>query len=247
MRNILLTIAYDGTDFHGYQDQRPKLLRTVEGLLREALEATVGHEVRLQSAGRTDKGVHAMGQRANFRADTAIDLGNFPKVVNYHLPKDLSIVRAQAVPDDFHARYGAKRKHYRYRIYNRRNRNGFLDRAHTHMPFPLDADAMEAALQKIVGEHDFSAFEGRYASPANPVRAIDEIRLVRRGDFIEVDFYAMSFLKNQIRIIMGCAMEIGRGLKPVDALYNATLTKNRGDLGPTAPAQGLILMDIQYT
>ncbi|MDD7363058.1 MAG: tRNA pseudouridine(38-40) synthase TruA [Peptoniphilus sp.] len=246
MRNILLTVSYDGSDFHGYQDQYPKKLRTVEGLLKTAIRETVGHDIVLQSAGRTDKGVHAMGQRANFRSDTPIDLGNLPKVINYHLPKDLSVTEAVEVPEDFHSRYGAKRKHYKYRIYNRRNRNGFLDRAYTHVSFPLDEERMREALKAIEGFHDFSAFIGRYASPSNPKRAIDRIELVRRGDFIETDFYAESFLKNQIRIIMGCAIEIGRGLKPTDQLLKATRTLERGDLGPTAPAEGLILVSIDY-
>lgn len=246
MRNILLTIAYDGADFHGYQDQYPKDLRTVEGLLKSAIEKTVGHPVALQSAGRTDKGVHAMAQRANFHSDTPIDLGNLPKVINYYLPKDMSVTEAVEVEENFHARYDAKKKHYRYRIYNRRNRNGFLDRSYTHVPFPLDEEKMKAALAMIEGYHDFSAFIGRYASPSNPKRAIDRIELVRRGDLIETDFYAESFLKNQIRIIMGCAIEIGRGLKPVDRLLRATETLRRGDLGPTAPAEGLILISIDY-
>ena len=99
----------------------------------------------------------------------------------------------------------------------------------------------------IQGFHDFSAFIGRYASPGNPKRAIDRIELKREGDFIDVDFYAMSFLKNQIRIIMGCAIEIGRGMKPVDQLFKATKTLDRGDLGPTAPSEGLILMSIDYS
>ena len=158
MRNILITVAYDGTNFHGYQDQGPKKLRTVETLLRSALEKTVLHPVALQSAGRTDKGVHALGQKANFLSDTTIDLGNFPRVVNYHLPRDLSITEAVEVPEDFHARYGAKRKHYKYRIYNAKHRSGMLDRYAVHAPFPLDVERMERALKKIEGFHDYSAF-----------------------------------------------------------------------------------------
>ncbi|MCU6786578.1 tRNA pseudouridine(38-40) synthase TruA [Aedoeadaptatus acetigenes] len=246
MRNILITVAYDGTNFHGYQDQGPKKLRTVETLLKAALEKTVGHDVALQSAGRTDKGVHALGQKANFLSDTPIDLGNFPRVVNYHLPRDLSIVEAVEVPADFHARYGAKKKHYKYRIYNTKHRNGMLDRFAVHAPFPLDVERMARALKQIEGFHDFSAFIGRYASPANPKRAIDEITVTRSGEIIEVDFFGKSFLKNQIRIIMGCAMEIGRGLMPEDQLLKATKTLDRKDLGPTAAANGLILMSIDY-
>lgn len=246
MRNILLTIAYDGTDFYGYQDQSPKTLRTIESHLKKAIEETVKHPVNLQSAGRTDKGVHAMGQRANFHSETTIDLGNLPRVINQYLPKDVSITHAEEVPAEFHSRYSAKNKHYKYRIYNSKHRNGFLDRAYTHVPYPLDHEKMAEALVMIQGFHDFSAFIGRYASPSNPKRAIDRIELTRKGDFIDVDFYAMSFLKNQIRIIMGCAIEIGRGLKPVDQLLKATQTLDRSDLGPTAPSEGLILMSIDY-
>lgn len=244
MKNILITIAYTGTKFHGYQDQPG--LRTVEGTIKEALEKVFHEKIKLYSAGRTDAGVHALGQLANFKCHCKIDLGNLPKVINYHLPEDVSVILAQEVDMDFHSRYRAKRKHYRYKIYNERNRNGLYANRMAHCGYPLDVERMKRALMKIQGEHNFAAFEGRDASPANPVRTIDKIEIRQEGSHIIADFYGMSFLKNQIRIIMGTAMEIGRGLKEEDALYKATLTGKREDLGHTADPSGLYLMEIEY-
>lgn len=244
MRNILLTISYTGTNFHGYQVQPG--LRTVEGCLQLALDKVIGKEVKLISAGRTDAGVHALGQVANFKSDTKIDLGNLPRVINYHLPKDVSITQAQEVGEDFHARFSAKRKHYRYYILNTRHRSGVYAGRMAHMNYELDVERMKRALMQIKGRHDFSAFIGRDSSPANPIRTIDDIKIVRQGDIIQTDFYGMSFLKNQIRIIMGSAMEIGRGLKEENTLFKATLSKERKDLGHTADASGLYLMKISY-
>ncbi|MDO5301948.1 MAG: tRNA pseudouridine(38-40) synthase TruA [Tissierellia bacterium] len=246
MRHILLTLAYDGTDFHGYQQQPGRNLRTVEGELKLALLASLHEEVRLRSAGRTDGGVHALGQRATILSATKIDLGNLPKVINRHLPRDLSVVRAEEVDGDFHPRYGAKMKHYRYTIYNERHRNALWDRHATHCPHPLDVEAMGEGLKKLVGTHDFSAFIGRYASPGNPIRSIESIEIRRKGSLIVTDFHAKSFLKNQIRIIMGGAMEIGRGLRDPEVLYQATLNGDRRTLGPTAAPQGLCLISIDY-
>lgn len=244
MRNILLTISYTGTHFHGYQGQPD--LRTVEAEIQKALDKVEGRPTKLISAGRTDKGVHALGQKANYLSHMAIDLGNLPRVINRILPDDVSIVEAREVPMDFHARFSAKNKHYRYLVLNQRHRMGVYADRMAHMPHTLDIERMDQALEMIQGCHDFSAFVGRFASPGNPVRTIDRVTIKRDGPIIQADFYGKSFLKNQIRIIMGTAMEIGRGTMEVDRLYKATLSKKRTDLGPTGQACGLYLMDIEY-
>lgn len=245
MRNILLTISYTGTHFHGYQYQPG--LRTVEGELKKAIDKVVGKPTKLMSAGRTDAGVHALGQLANFRSDIKIDLGNLPRVINCYLADDLSVTQATQVPLDFHARYFAKKKHYRYIILNNKNRSGIYANRVAHWPFPLDIEKMEEALMKIKGEHDFSAYVGRFAAPSNPVRTLDQIKIKKKGQLIQTDFYGKSFLKNQIRIIMGTTMEIGRGVRDVDSLYRATLTGDRKDLGHTADPSGLYLMNIEHS
>lgn len=244
MRNILLTISYTGTHFHGYQAQPD--VRTVEGELQQAIDKIEDRQTKLISAGRTDKGVHALGQRANYLSQMDIDLGNLPRVINKALPEDVSITEAREVPLDFHARFSAKDKHYRFLILNQRHRVGVYANRMAHMPHKLDVNRMEKALQGIQGQHDFSAFVGRFASPGTRVRSIDKVTIERQGAIIQADFYGKSFLKNQIRIIMGTAMEVGRGAMDIDSLYRATLSKKRKDLGPTAEACGLYLMEIKY-
>lgn len=244
MKNVLLTLSYDGSKFHGYQAQEG--LRTVEGTLSEALEKVFHGPVEIISAGRTDAGVHAHGQRANIKVDLKIDIGNLPRVCNQHLAEDVTVVAAEIVDEDFHARFTAKEKHYRYVIYNGRYEHALYYHRAAHVPYPLDEDKMLRGLKRIVGTHDFYAFVGRHGQKDRTVRTINDIQLNRQGDLIIVDFYAMSFLKNMIRIIMGTAIQIGRGLMPEDALYRASLTKDRKDLGPTAPPEGLYLMEINY-
>lgn len=244
MKNILLTLTYDGTKFHGYQVQPG--LRTVEGTLSKALESVFLEPVEITSAGRTDAGVHAFGQRANIKVNSKIDIGNLPRVLNQHLPVDVTVIDAEIVDDHLHARFSAKQKHYRYIIYNGRYEHALYYSRTCQVLQPLDEERMLRGLEKILGTHDFYAFVGRHGQKEQTIRTIDRIELKREGELIFVDFYAMSFLKNMIRIIMGTAIQIGRGRMAEDALYRATLTRNRKDLGPTAPPEGLYLMDIDY-
>ncbi len=244
MKNVLLTLAYDGTKFHGYQIQPG--LRTVEGTLEEALEKVFLEPVEITSAGRTDAGVHAFGQRANIKVDLKIKIEKLPRVINQHLPEDLTCVGAEIVEDHLHARFSAKQKHYCYIIYNGKYEHALFQNRTAQVLRPLDEERMMRGLRQILGTHDFHAFIGRHGQKEQPIRTLDKIELRREGDLIYVDFYAMSFLKNMIRIIMGTAIQIGMGRMAEDALYRATLTGNRKDLGPTAPAAGLYLMDIEY-
>lgn len=243
-RNLKLTVAYDGTNYHGYQDQPG--LKTVEGRLKEALEATFLQEIDLKSAGRTDKGVHSQGQVVNFKVDTDIDLGNLPRVVNFNLPPDISVLGVQVVDQDFHARFSAKAKLYRYVIYNGRYRNPLYENRACFVHFPLDEKKMEEALKDLPGLRDFGVFMGRHAVVKDTYRNLYRVDVKRKKDLIVVHFYGKSFLKNMIRRIMGTSIEIGRGLKDTNTLKRALESQDKTYLGPTAPAEGLYLMRVDY-
>jgi tRNA pseudouridine38-40 synthase len=241
--NIKLTIAYDGTNYNGYQIQPD--VATVEGVLKRAIEKTLKHKVKLMSAGRTDRGVHAAGQVVNFFSDTNIDIGNLPKVINYYLPEDISVVDAEYVDDEFHARFSAKAKLYSYYIYRGKHRNA-LYRNCMHYPYPLDIEQMQKALDLLVGRHDFKSFMGRNAIVKDSIRELYKIEIRQRPNMLIVDFYGKSFLKNMIRIIIGTAIQIGSGKFPYTHMEEVLEKKKRKAAGPTAPSCGLILRKIYY-
>lgn len=243
--NIALWVSYHGGRFHGYQIQ-PNLV-TVEGTLKCAVDRTFLQEIKLYSAGRTDRGVHAHGQVVNFHVDsTTIDIGNLPKVINYHLPPDISVVGSQIVEEDFHARFSAKGKWYRYIIDPHKYPNALFSDRSFHFPYPLDLAAMEEAFSYVIGEHDFKSFMGRHAVVKDTVRSIDSIEISRDEQFIYLDFKAKSFLKNMVRILVGTAVEVGRGYQSPMYMKRALEGGHRKVAGPTAPAEGLYLMKIYY-
>lgn len=242
--NILIKITYDGTNFHGFQIQPDK--RTVEGELNKGLAKTLKEEVKVFYAGRTDRGVHALGQYANFYSDTTIDIGNLPKVINFNLPEDVSVVSAKYVPDDFHARYDAKLKKYRYVVHRSRYRNALLLNRAYEYPYEVDTDRMRKALSYLIGEHDFNSFMGKGAVVKDSIRTIEKIDVIEDGDFLYLDFEAKAFLKNMIRIVTGTALEIGRGQREIEYMKEALEKKKRKAAGPTAPACGLYLVDVKY-
>ncbi|MCI5644022.1 tRNA pseudouridine(38-40) synthase TruA [Peptoniphilus sp. SGI.035] len=242
--NILIKITYDGTKFHGFQLQPDE--RTVEGELNKGLAKTLNKEVKIFYAGRTDRGVHALGQYANFYSDTTIDIGNLPKVINFNLPEDVSVVGAKYVSDDFHARYDAKLKKYRYVVHRSRYRNALLLNKAYEYPYEVDPERMRKALSYLLGEHDFNSFMGKGAVVKDSIRTIEKIDVIEDGNFLYLDFIAKSFLKNMIRIVTGTALEIGRGQKEIEYMKEALIMKKRKAAGPTAPACGLYLVDVKY-
>ena len=244
MKNILIKINYDGTNFHGFQLQPDE--RTVEGELNLGIEKTVKHPVKIFYAGRTDRGVHAEGQYANFYSNTTIDIGNLPKVLNFNLPEDVSVVDAKYVPDDFHARFDAKLKKYRYVVHRSRYRHALLRNRAYEYPYEVDPDRMRKALAYLIGEHDFNSFMGRGAIVKDSIRTIERIDVIEDGDFLYFDFVAKSFLKNMIRIVTGTVLEIGRGQREIEYMKEALEKKSRKAAGPTAPACGLYLLDVKY-
>lgn len=244
MANVALTVQYKGKHYCGFQRQ-PDVL-SVQEVLEEALSKTFKENISVVASGRTDAGVHALGQVVNFHVETTIDIGNMPKVINYHLPRDISIVDAKFVDENFSARFDAKSKVYKYVIYNNKNRSGVYDEFSFNFPHKLDIELMKSGVMGIIGTHDFTSFMGRDSVVKDGIRTIYSIDIQRCGDFVEITFHGKSFLRNMIRIIVGSLCDIGRGKLPVDFLENSLIHKDRSKAGFTAPAQGLFLIEVRY-
>lgn len=246
MRNIRLVLEYDGTDYCGFQDQARPDRPTVQAKLEEALAKTVGERVRITAAGRTDAGVHALGQVVNFVSDTTIPIERIPVALNTRLPKDIAVIRADVVPIDFHARYWAKAKTYRYTWYTRPVLSPFYHRYVQHVPRPLDVPAMHRAAALFVGEHDFAAFRSAHGSTKTTVRHIYASTIERTGDLVHFTIEGSGFLYNMVRIMAGTLLEIGLGRRDIDSVKEALRLGDRELAGPTAPPHGLTLVSVAY-
>src|SRR5262245_27472950 len=251
MRYFKLTIAYDGTDFHGWQMQGDK--PTIQSEIVNVLQRLTQEKIFLHGAGRTDAGVHALGQVASFKTQSALSAQEFQRALNALLPPAIRIMGAEEVGPDFHARWSALRKTYRYRLFRGKVVPPALWRYVLHYPFPLDEAAMRDAATRFVGTHDFTAFA---ASPdsqdeereRSTEREICSAELVRAADNEELVFTVSgrSFLRFMVRKMVGTLLEVGRGrLKPedIDRLYE---TKDRSKAGPTVPPQGLCMVSVEH-
>ena len=251
MRYFKLTIAYDGTDFHGWQIQANK--PTVQGEIVAVLRRLTQENVQLPGAGRTDAGVHALGQVGSFRTQSALSAGEFQRALNALLPPAIRIVSAEETGPDFSARWSAKGKLYRYRLYRGRVVPPMLWRYVLHYPFPLDEEAMKEAAAKFVGVHDFTSFAASTGSEdddkeRNMEREIYSSELKRTDDGEELWFtvHGRSFLRYMVRKMVGTLLEVGRGkLAPADIerLYEL---KDRSKSGPTMPPQGLFIVRVDH-
>ncbi|MGQ9800695.1 MAG: tRNA pseudouridine(38-40) synthase TruA [Candidatus Saccharicenans sp.] len=242
LENIKLTISYDGTDYHGWQRQPGRI--TIQGKMEEALKRIVGEKISLQAAGRTDAGVHALGQVANFHASCRLTEAELLRALNAILPFDIRILKVEKVPAHFQARKSARSKVYRYRIKTSPILIPFDYRYVLHYPYPLDVQAMEEAARRFEREADFSAFSsGQYP---NPVRKIFFSRLENLGEELVYTVEANGFLRYMVRTIVGTLIMVGRGrLKPedIDDLFQQ---KKRTLASPSAPARGLCLVRVIY-
>jgi len=251
MRYFKLTIAYDGTDFHGWQIQANK--PTVQGEIVAVLRRLTQENVQLPGAGRTDAGVHALGQVGSFRTQSALSAGEFQRALNALLPPAIRIVSAEETGPDFSARWSAKGKVYRYRLYRGKVVPPMLWRYVLHYPFPLDEEAMKEAAAKFVGVHDFTSFAASTGSEdddkeRNMEREIYSSELKRTDDGEELWFtvHGRSFLRYMVRKMVGTLLEVGRGkLSPADieTLYEL---KDRSKSGPTVPPQGLFMVRVDH-
>jgi len=251
MRYFKLTIAYDGTDFHGWQFQTGK--PTVQGEIVSVLRRLTQEYVQLLGAGRTDAGVHALGQVGSFRTQSTLSAAEFQRALNALLPPTIRIVEAEEKGPDFSARWSAKGKVYRYRIYRGKVVPPMLWRYVLHYPFPLDEQAMQEAAARFVGVHDFSSFAASSGSEdddkeRNMVREIYSAELKRKDDGEELWFtvHGRSFLRYMVRKMVGTLLEVGRGRLTPDDIDKLYALKDRSKSGPTVPPQGLVMVSVDH-
>jgi tRNA pseudouridine38-40 synthase len=245
MRNVRLVLSYDGTDFHGWQTQPG--LRTVQETLEAALADLTGEgRVRVNASGRTDTGVHAVGQVVNFRSDSRLSAAAIRGALNARLPADVVVREAADAPDDFDANRDAKRKLYRYVIHDGPVPDLFLRRYCCHARHRLDAPAMARAAAVLRGRHDFRCFETEWPNRASSVRTVTHLAVNRFTDYLWIDVEADGFLYNMVRAIAGTLMNVGRGYWPESEVGAILAAGDRTRAGPTAPASGLFLMRVTY-
>ena len=244
MRNLRLDICYDGTRYRGWQ-RLPGKDDTIQGKLEGCLSRILGEPIEISGSGRTDAGVHAKCQVANFHCESTMPAEEILENLRRYLPEDIGIYSCRDVSQRFHARLNAKEKTYRYRIWNSSVPCVFERRFVTVLPEPLDIPAMEAAAQQLRGEHDFSAFCGNAKIKKSTVRYIRTITITRRGEELWLEFTGNGFLHNMVRILVGTLIEVGRGERSADSIP-ALFGGKRAEAGFLAPAQGLCLMEVFY-
>jgi tRNA pseudouridine38-40 synthase len=251
MRHFKLTIAYDGTEFHGWQIQANK--PTIQGEIADVLRRLTQESVQLHGAGRTDAGVHALGQVASFRTQSALSAGEFQRALNALLPQAIRIVGTEEVGPDFNARWSARAKIYRYRLYRERVVPPAIWRYVLHYPFPLDEDAMRIAASRYVGPHDFAAFAASTGSEEDDkerstVREIYSSELIRSEDGEELVYTVRgrSFLRYMVRKMVGTLLEVGRGKLTPDDILRLYQSRDRSKSGPTVPPQGLCMVSVEH-
>lgn len=241
---LALGIGYDGRAYYGWQRQQE--VPSVQACLERALSIVADEPVTVFCAGRTDAGAHATGQVVHFetlarRPDTAWTLG-----VNANLPTDITVRWVASVADNFHARFSATSRRYRYIIYNHRLRPALLWRGLTHFYYPLDAQKMERAGQCLLGDNDFTSFRALQCQSRSPWRTLHHLRVIRQERYLIVDIKANAFVHHMVRNIVGSLMEVGCGNQPENWIADLLMLRNRAWAGLTAPAEGLYLVEVDY-
>jgi tRNA pseudouridine38-40 synthase len=242
--NIKLTIEYDGTNYHGWQVQPNG--ETIQEILERAIEKILGAKIRLNGSGRTDAGVHALGQVANFIWRGDLDLLALPRGLNALTPEDIVVKRAEEVPDSFDARRDVRSRTYQYRIWRQSWPSAFHRRFSWHLPYPLDLSAMQQAVRFLDGEHDFACFQAAGCDAAHAVRKVYHNSLSREGDFLVYTIEATAYLRHMVRNIVGTLVEVGQGKRTPESFAGLLESRDRTQAGPTAPPQGLFLVEVKY-
>ncbi|TCQ01607.1 tRNA pseudouridine38-40 synthase [Serpentinicella alkaliphila] len=240
----MIEIEYDGTNYSGWQIQ-PNA-RSVQEEIMKALKKITNEEIKLNAAGRTDAGVHAKGQVANFYLNASIPTNRIVPALNSNLAQDITVLNAKEVPLDFHARYSAESKKYLYNIYNSSTRSSLFRNYSYHVTNKLSISKMENAAKKLIGTHDFKAFMSSGSSVQDTVRTIYTIKIDKHNNNICLSFHGNGFLYNMVRIIVGTLVEIGTDKRPIEDIEQILLSKDRRKAGHTAPPQGLILEKVYY-
>lgn len=254
MRNLLLTVSYDGTHYYGFQTQPGG--NTIQDCLEEAIWKLTGEKVKIHGSGRTDAGVHAREQPFHFLTASKIPVERWCLALNVRLPADIRVTSAEEVSLDFHARRSAKRKTYRYTINGNRVPDVFQRSFQLHHPGKLDLPAMEEAAQYLVGTHDFTSFASRHSTKASHVRTIEAVWFevdtiwgkAGTGDQGIIHFYIRGngFLQHMVRIIVGTLLQVGEGKRKPEEMKTILEAKNRSAAGPTAESKGLMLWSVEY-
>lgn len=239
-----MTVTYDGKDFAGWQVQPGQ--RTVQGCIQEALGLLIKEPVTIHGSGRTDSGVHALGQVFHFRADTTIPVERMVKAVNTRLPKDIAVIEAVEVNGDFHARYDVQEKTYRYRILNSVLRDPLRHHYTWHVPEQLDGSLLSRGAELLVGTHDFAGFAASGSPRSTTVRTLSRAVVSREGDELLLEFTADGFLYHMVRNLAGTLVEIGSGKRAPEWIPEILAAGDRSLAGKTAPPQGLYLMKVIY-
>ena len=244
IHNIRLVIEYDGKDFNGWQKQNEKL--NIQGEIERAIEIITGEQVELIASGRTDAGVHALNQIANFKIDKDINIEKLPYALNSQLKKSVRIKTAEIVDDDFHSRYHAKRKTYRYVINNSQQGSAIYRNLEYNFPLHLDETLMQEAIEYFIGEHDFKAFKASGGSTKSSVRTIYDASVKREGERIYIELTGNGFLYNMVRIIAGTLLDVGLGKIKPEEVKEIIESKDRSRAGKTLPPNGLFLVNVDY-
>lgn len=244
MRNLRLDICYDGTRYRGWQ-RLPGDANTIQGKLEQTLSRILSEEIEISGSGRTDAGVHAVGQVANFHCVSTMPADEILAQLRRYLPNDIGIYSCREVAPRFHARLNVKQKTYCYHIQNSSRPDVFNYRTNYHESSPLNTAAMQQAGQLLIGQHNFAAFCTKSKSTKSTIRTVKDVTILTSGDHIQINITADGFLYNMVRIIVGTLIEVGRGVRApesIPALFNG----KRQDAGFLAPAQGLCLLEVEY-
>ena len=244
MPTIKLTLEYDGTAYAGWQRQPDQ--PTIQEAVETAILGVTQVHVPVIGAGRTDAGVHALGQVASFRLDRDMTPREWTRALNAHLPESIVVRSVALMPDTFHARHSATGKLYEYRILNRPERPAVERNYCWHVHRPLDVAAMNTAGMALIGAQDFSSFQTQPTDNDDPICHLQRFTLLREGDRLRIEFYADRFLKQMIRSIVGTLLEVGLGKRPANSLTAVLKARNRSAAGKTAPPQGLFLVRVDY-
>lgn len=244
LRNLMLKLEYDGTNYHGWQRQENAI--TVQEVLEKALRKVTKEKIEVIGCSRTDAGVHARGFVCNFYTESKIPSDRVPYALNSILPYDIVVLECQEVPGDFHARFQAKAKKYQYRIIHRTFPSAFDKNYAYHWPYCLDIDKMKQAARYFIGKHDFSAFMATGSPVKNTVRTIYDLTLEQKNSEIVVDITGNGFLYNMVRIIVGTLLYVGNYKINVEQIPDVITQGDRTKAGITVPPQGLYLMEVYY-
>ncbi len=244
MRNIKLVIEYDGKSFNGWQKQPNKL--NIQGEIEKAIEEITGEKIDLIASGRTDAGVHSLGQVANFKTNSTIDVEKIPYAINSKLKKSIVIKSAEEVPERFHSRYSVHSKTYRYTINNSKFGTALYRDMEYHFPIELDEKKMQKAAKFFEGEHDFKAFKASGTSSKSSVRTIYKATVERKEDRVIIELTGNGFLYNMVRIIAGTLIDVGIGKIKPEEVKEIIEKKERKNAGKTLPARGLCLLEVDY-